>query len=238
MYAETFKVQSWLEPQAKWLRWAMQSLTARNLNDVRYNLQQFWGTLADAKAKATKPQDWGDIMTLDSQSQWTLGNLYQNDQSDLLKQLNGLMLARNVGVPLTGPELMATALNYFAAETAVIRSKIQSLGDSATAAFKSQVSLAGQADTAYRQAGVSDNQARNSATVGGYALNSAPNDTRGALTQAGNMAKPPEMPNPFTLDFLGFPLWAWLAGAAAIALLVTTGPTVLMARTALRKATA
>ncbi|MDP1832629.1 MAG: hypothetical protein Q8K67_11265 [Geothrix sp.] len=227
-----------METQAKWLRWAMQSLTARKLEDVRYNLQKFWESLSDAKGRAAKPQDWGDIMTLDAQSQWTLGNLYQNDQADMLKQLNNFMLARNVGVAMTGPILMSTAAKYFAAGTTEIRSKIENLGASASAAFKAQSNLASQAEAEYRKAGIQDNQARSTGQVASYAVTGAPLETKNNLRQASTIAKPPEIPNPFSLDFLGFPLWAWIAGAAGIALLVATGPTVVMASNAYRKATA
>lgn len=238
MYAETFKVQGWLETPAKWLRWAMQSLTARKLEDVRYNLGQFWTTLADAKAKAVSQLEWADILTLDSQSQWTLGNLYQNDQSDELKKLNDLMAARNITVPLTAIATLGAALTYFASETAQIRSKIQSLGDGAGVAFKAQGTLGSQAADAYRKAGNTSNQAQNTMTVGAYAASGNASNTADALRQASNMSKAPSIGEMLTGNFFGLPVWAWLGGVAAIALIVTTAPTVLMASQAYRKATA
>ena len=238
MYAETFRVQGWLETPAKWLRWAMQSLTARKLDDVRYNLGQFWTALAAAKVQAVSQLQWADILTLDSQSQWTLGNLYQNDQSDQLKSLNGLMTSRNIVVPFSAPEILGAAVTYFATETAVIRSKIASLGEGAGAAFKAQISLANQAAEAYRKAGNTNNQATNSATVGGYASTGNASNTAEALRQAGNMEKVPSLADLLSGDFFGLPVWAWLGGAATIALLVVTAPTVLMASQVVRKATA
>ncbi|WP_257303407.1 hypothetical protein [Geothrix campi] len=236
-YAETFNVQEWLEDDAKWLRWAMQSLTARNLEDVRYNLQQFWASLADAKLEASTPQDWGDILTLDSQSQWTLGNLYQNDQSDLLKQLNDMMLARNLVAPSLG-SVVVMAAQYFNAETSGIRSQIQSLGTSAGAAFEAQKNLASQAQAAYRDAKTTTNQAGNSAAVAKTAASGNAGNTAFNLRQASAIEKPVSLMDFLKGDLFGLPTWAWLAGTAAIALLVLTGPTVVMANTAYRKATA
>jgi len=244
-YSETFNVQSWLEDEAKWLRWAMQSLTARNLDDVRYNLQQFWGALATAKGQASTPLDWGDILTLDSQSQWTLGQLYQNDQADLLKQLNDVLAISGFGSYATAlltsaPIIIQNAETYKRDATAATRDRIASLGSSAAAAFDAQKTLAGQAQKAYRDARNTSNQATNSLTVGNRASKENAENTALNLQQAGNIGKPTPFPS---LDFLkvdlfGLPAWAWLGGAAAIALVVTTGPTVVMASTAYRKATA
>jgi hypothetical protein len=224
MYAETFNVRPWLETPAKWLRWAMQSLTARNLTDVRYNLQQFWSALPQAKAQAKTQQDWSEILTLDAQSQWTLGNLYQSDASDVLKEINRY----GQGLSLDFWLNPMTAINdYFLGKTdpniPPLVTKLQALNKSAAAAFKAQVDLAAKATQAAQAAGV-QSQAAATLTVGQNAKKAAANDAEVMLKQARDMSESPTFWDLFLTDFAGVPLWAWLAGGAAVLLLLTTAP--------------
>jgi hypothetical protein len=205
VYAETFNVRPWLETPAKWLRWAMQSLQAGNSTDARYNLQQFWNTLATAKGQARTQQDWSEILTLDAQSQWTLGNLYQADASDTLKKLNLV----SIGGPLAPGDAVDS-----------LKTKLAQLQQNAQTAFDAQVTLAAQAKQAAAAAGV-QSQAAATLTVGKNAQASAVNDRAFQNRQAANMTSNTDL---FSTKFMGLPLWAWLAGGAALLLLVTTAP--------------
>jgi len=205
VYAETFNVRPWLETPAKWLRWAMQSLQASNSTDTRYNLQQFWNALATAKGQAQTQQDWSEILTLDAQSQWTLGNLYQADASDTLKKLNLV----SIGGPLAPGEAVDS-----------LKAKLAQLQQNAQTAFAAQVTLAEQAKQAAAAAGV-QSQAAATLTVGKNAQRAAVNDSAFQTKQAANMTS---NVNFFSTSILGVPLWGWLAGGAALLLLVTTAP--------------
>lgn len=226
MYAETFDVRAWLEEPAKWLRWAMQSLTARNLADVQYNLQQFWTALPKAKAQAKAQQDWSEILTLDAQSQWTLGNLYQAQASDVLKDLNAYTTARNLGVylnPITA--LLALAHNQDPGIIAY-NAKMDDLLKKAQTAFDAQVNLAGQAVAAANAAGVKS-QAQATATVGAKYQAGAPVDAAFMRQQAGQMNEitwGKDLLDAVKTPILGIPMWAWIAGGVAVVLLVSTAP--------------
>ena len=216
MYAETFNVRPWLETPAKWLRWAMQSLQASNSTDARYNLQQFWNALATAKGQAQTQQDWSEILTLDAQSQWTLGNLYQADASDTLKKLNLV----SIGGPLAPGDAVDS-----------LKTKLAQLQQNAQTAFAAQVTLAAQAKQAAQAAGVTS-QAAATLTVGKNAQGAAKNDAAFQSTQAANMTSNAGL---FSTPFMGLPLWMWLAGGAALLLLVTTAPAMAQAN-AIRRA--
>lgn len=74
MYAEEFNAPTWLEEQAGWLWWAMQSRINGNLQDAQYNLQQFWGSLNSLKASADAAT-WPEILALDSASHIQAANV-------------------------------------------------------------------------------------------------------------------------------------------------------------------
>ncbi|HEX9082949.1 MAG TPA: hypothetical protein VF768_11765 [Holophagaceae bacterium] len=227
MYAETFNVRPWLEEPAKWLRWAMQSLGARNLTDVRYNLQQFWTTLAGVKGKASSQQDWSEILTMDAQSQWTLGRLYESEASDVLKQINTAAQLRNLTM-FTDPISAASAL--FGVQDPVLsglQKTLDGYNKAAKAAYDQQVSLAAQAASAAAAAGV-QSQAQATLTVGQNAQRGAGNTASFVDAQASSMVKPPnlldELKNTLSTPLLGVPMWAWFAGGLALVLLISTAP--------------
>ena len=235
MYAETFNVRPWLETPAKWLRWAMQSLQASNQTDAQYNLQQFWTALATAKTQAKTAQDWAEVLTLDAQSQWTLGNLYQAQASDVLKQINRY----GAGLSLDFWLNPMTAINdYFKGQIdpniPPLVTKLQSLSKAASVAFAAQTQLATQAKSAAASAGV-QSQAAATLQVGQNAQTAAANDAKGMLRQAGKMAKPSTFWDLFNTTYGGIPLWGWLAGGVALLLLITTAPAAAEA-SALRRA--
>ena len=230
MYAETFNVRAWLEEPAKWLRWAMQSLTSLNSTDVRYNLQQFWGTLAKAKTQAQTQQDWSEILTLDAQSQWTLGSLYQQDAQDVLKEVNKYMVGLNM-VRWTNPvAFLAAKIGIEDPGLKDLRAKMEKALAQAQIAFDSQVNLASQARAAAQAAGV-ESQAAATLKVGQDYKAGADTTAEWLRSQANKMGQPPDLPDPFKAlkdamgkPLLGIPLWGWLAGGAAVLLLITTAP--------------
>lgn len=226
MYAETFNVRPWLETPAKWLRWAMQSLTARNLTDTQYNLQQFWTSLTPAKAQAKTAQDWSEVLTLDAQSQWTLGNLYQAQASDVLKKVNAYTAATGGGLFQNPVEFLTDKLGITTPQLTQYRQEIQDDTNKAAIAFKAQVQLADQAKAAAASAGVAS-QAAATLTVGKNAAASAPNDAASMTQQFTTMAQRSSMSDLLGLlntSILGLPAWAWIAGGAALLLLITTAP--------------
>lgn len=77
MYAEIYKVRPWLEAPAQLLQWADYALVQVSLDNVTTNLTKFWQLLETYKAKASSPQEWGEIMTLDGRAHWTLGGYYK-----------------------------------------------------------------------------------------------------------------------------------------------------------------
>lgn len=240
MYAETFNVRPWLETPAKWLRWAMQSLTARNLTDVRYNLQQFWSALPQAKAQAKTQQDWSEILTLDAQSQWTLGNLYQAQASDVLKDLNKYTSARDIGGYLSYMDPM-TAISKLAniqdPTITAVKAKLEDLAKKAQTAFDAQVNLASQAVAAANAAGIKS-QAQATATVGAKYQAGASVDAAFMRQQADQMNSHGwgnDLLDAVKTPIIGIPLWAWLAGGAAVLLLLTTVPAMAQAA-AIRRA--
>lgn len=213
MYAETFNTRPWLETPAKWLRWAIQSLTSGKTDDARYNLQQFWNGLDAYKAKAAGPLDWAELYTLDGRSKEALADLYNAEIQAWINLQDGKWIKYGQATADANVKSFQTSRER---ELALARE------------------YAEKARGLYAQARYPGNQQAggNSATAG---LKSAYLPTDRALQDKAAAAANESF---FSASWLGIPLWTWLAGAAAIALLVTTGPTVLMARTALRKATA
>jgi hypothetical protein len=237
MYAETFNVQAWLEPPAKWLRWAMQSQGHGNTQDARWNLQQFWKALEPAKSQAKSSQDWGDILTLDAQSQWALGNLLGSDALDLLKRANQNTLVSFLVNPTAfwrQAKSFLFGLKEKNPDVLGLLPQLNALERDAKAAYERSKSLAAQAEAAYRKAGTTQHQARNTATVSGNASKRADAIARSDRRQLDAIATP--IP---TAAFLGLPMWAWGLIAVGAALLITSGPQIVAmgdART-LRKAT-
>lgn len=224
MYAETFKVRPWLEEPAKWLRWAMQSLGARNLQDTTWNLQQFWKTVEPFKGKAASSQDWGELLTLDSQSQLTLGNLYGAQASELLQSMNTTKLVSSIA---------------YSMKEAGYKAELARLQSSRDRAFEASRTLASQAADAFRKANVTDHQAANTAKVAGGATARAKDDAK----QEGRDLATIQSGVPFwSMDFLGAPMWVWIAGGVVLALALTAGPSAVTIMEALpsnrKKATA
>lgn len=227
MYAETFKVRDWLEEPAKWLRWAMQSNSQRNLTDARYNLGKFWSSLATKKAEAKDQRDWSEILTLDAQSQWALGVLYEADASDLLKSLNNYRTARNLAI-YASPIVALSALNSANDPGAeAYRSRLEQLQQSSTKAFEAQARLAEQAVQAAAAAGV-ESQAGNTLVLAKNSITRSRDDAAFNRRQLENMAKPPnaweDLKKELERPLLGVPLWAWVAGSVGLLLLLTTAP--------------
>lgn len=221
MFAETFNVRGWLEDPAKWLRWSMQSLTAGKTDDARYNLQQFWTSLTTFKARAANPMDWAELYTLDGQSKEALADLYGRDIAAMIQKKADVRFWSSI---------------VYAAKEASYNDQISRLEESKKRALAEAQDFARKAQTYYAQAnykgpqqasaGVSNAQAKLDYAAKDRLLNDQSSDAAGKGL------------NILTGDFLGFPVWAWLAGAAGVALLVSTGPTVVMASQAYRKATA
>lgn len=227
MYAETFNVREWLEEPAKWLRWAMQSNSQWKSEDARYNLQKFWATLAAKKTAAQNQRDWSEILTLDAQSQWALGTLYEHDASDLLKDLNNYRTARNVSI-YASPIIAMTALNSDSDPgAAAYKSKLEQLQQNSTKAFQAQAQLAEQAVQAASAAGVTS-QAGNTLSLAKNAVTRSRDDAAFNVRQADSMAAPPnpweDIKKQLQVPWMGVPIWAWAAGAFGLLLLLTTAP--------------
>jgi len=199
MFAETFNVRPWLEEPSKWLRWAAQSLTARKLQDARYNLQQFWNGLAAYKSRAATPLDWAELYTLDGQSKETLARLYDADIQGVLA-------------------VMSNSMGLFAEAD---KDKIKRLEESKTRALAEAQEFSQKAQAYYTQAKHAGAQqatagAENAKRLQAYALKDL------NLNKASAEANSESF---FSLNLLGVPVWAWIAGAAGVALLLTTsGP--------------
>ncbi|HJV40001.1 MAG TPA: hypothetical protein VJ549_00500 [Geothrix sp.] len=212
MYAETFNVRAWLEDPAKWLRWAQQSLAERNLDNTRYNLQQFWASLAAYKGKASQAKDWGEVLTLDSQSQLILGNLYGADLNELLQTMSTTRMVSS---------------SVYALKESDYQAKQKALTEGRDQALAASRDLAAQASQAYQQANVpaTQQQAGNTLTVATYSKDRAKQDAAAESSMAQRITREGvKITDLLTTNFMGVPGWAWLAGGVALLLILTTGP--------------
>jgi hypothetical protein len=225
MYAETFDVQAKYETQSKWVRWAMQGLTfSRPLSEVRYNLQEFWKALESVKGAAGSPRDWGDLLTLDAQSQWTLAKLFEADMLALQRQANDYATAKGLSNLLdpfaSAKKLAERLLGLSDPVLSAMGEKMAALGRQAEAAARASQSLATQAQAAYRQAKVTVHQAGNTNTVATGAIGAAQSSARNGKTFLDRTVKADQALFP-SLPSFSLPWWVWAAGAAAVALLLT-----------------
>lgn len=245
MYAETFKVRAWLEEPAKWLQWAFCGIQSnpRKLAEAEYNLRKFWEALGSAKGQARSPQEWGEVMTLDAQSQLALGWLYQAQQLEQLTKVSAYQASQRYAAKLAALPVLGMGM-MFASKNAdkvanwlvnqvnpIARSmgeKVAELGRRAAAAFAASKKLASQAEAAYRQAKVkpAEQQASNTLVVAGNAsrqavdVNKAADRTRDKLTQDMNPADAFSKSLKDALNFTvwGLPVWGW--GLMAVGLVL------------------
>lgn len=242
MYAESFDVRPWLEPACKWLRWAMQTVQAGRLSDARYNLQQFWKALESFKAKATTSRDWSEVLLLDSQSQWTLGTLCQAEQNAVMQSMANYSAVKQTGGTLMPwvkwiDWAMQKAFDTQDQALAAAAKKVQELGAQGEQANRNARALAKQAEQADAQAraqepGLPKSQVSNTVRVTDYTApmitqrNTAAGKITGDILRQDREAPSfPKLPNPFSLEFWGLPVWAWgVLGLGAVLLLTPSTP--------------
>lgn len=223
MYAETFNVRPWLETPAKWLRWAMQSNTAGKLEDAGYNLQQFWKSLPKSQAKSA--MDWAEILTLDAQSQLALASHLGHGISALLAAKNSGAAKLYAGwlVPFVGASIMAQGYMDRKKADEVIPKLTRQRQEALDKAEK----LNEQAKDRYKQSKITENQAKNAAHVIQKAKEKLPSsqNIEQKTSQDITANNPGTLLNETVKDYLntpilGFPAWAWGAGAVALLLLI------------------
>ena len=235
MYAETFNVGSWLEPQAKWLRWALQTTTPGKLKDADYNLKQFWKALEDAKKQARTALQWAEVMTLDAQSQWCLGNYYGWLISDGLSTQNDGNAAQYLAllIPYVGPALAArgylTKEEAAAAQPQLIQKKNEAykLAESINAqAVKAYEQAKAQAATAAQKDALNQNQAKNGSVVFPNSIKAQTGADASAIATQQRIdtslkkSALDTMKDIASMQFLNMPLWVWAAGAVTLILLL------------------
>lgn len=227
MYAETFDVRPWLEPAAKWLRWAMQSTQARKLDDAQYNLNQFWKSLESFKGRARTSQDWAEILTLDAQSQWAYSNYCQARQSQIMAATNDYGTAKKSFGLLAPSNWIEWATGQNDPQLDRYAAQVKEYGRQAEQANATAETLAQQAADASRKAQVKT-QAENTVTVTSRnaprvkSENAAKDRVETWMRDEANKS-----PNPFTFELWGLPVWAWGAIAIGGILLLTPAPPVL-----------
>ena len=254
MYAETFKVRAWLEEPAKWLQWAFCGIQSnpRKLAEAEYNLRKFWEAVGAAKGQARSPQEWGEVMTLDAQSQLALGWLYQAQQLEQLTKVSAYQASQRYAAKLAALPVLGMGM-MFASKNAdkvanwlvnqvnpIARSmgeKVAELGRRAAAAFEASKKLAAQAEAAYRQAKVkpAEQQASNTLVVAGNVskqaagVNAAADHSLTTITKAMSPAAAVNdgLKEAFNFKFLGLPVWAWgLMAVGLVLALPKPGPVV------------
>ena len=220
----------------------MQSTSARKLSDTTYNLTQFWKALAQAKTRAGTARDWGDLMTLDSQSQWALGILHQAQTVGVLEKANSYDLARKVALfnPITLGFGMASLIRGTKDPIVLrLRDTLGSLGKKAETAFAASKAMALEAQGFYRKANVATHQAGNTVKIATDYQNGAANDAAASQRSLNNITKGPDLPSVsdiLTFPIFGIPAWALAAGVGLVAVMVLSAPTIIQAQ-ALRTAT-
>jgi hypothetical protein len=194
MYAEQFNAPTWLEDQAQWLWWAMQSRIAGNLKDAQYNLGQFWNALDDLK-KTADETTWPEILALDSQSHIQAANITGAIINKMESNYNDYASMFNI------PYIGKAGEFVQAPKAAVQAQQDQRLKELQTAS-----DLAAQAQTAA--------SARVTAVAEGRISNDAAERAQ-ENTQIDRITK-----NTVS-DPMGIPIWAWIAGAVALYFVMT-----------------
>lgn len=225
MYAETFQVGLWLETQAKWLRWAMQSNGPEKAQECAWNLGQFWKTLEQAKAQAKTSLQWAEILTLDAQSQWCLGNHYGTLINAILSDKNNGNLQKWLGLAVPYIGALIAANGIFKTNAADVA--IPALQKKKNAAYAAAESLNGQAVQAYQQAKAANSQTTNGKKVFGDSIKAQPvmdantNQTSGRIDGNNPVSLGSQTIGDIVTMPLGpLPLWAWAAIGLGVVLLL------------------
>jgi hypothetical protein len=237
-YAERFKVRAWLETPAKWLSWAIDS-TAKP-QDMAYNLQQFWKALEPIKSAKLNTQQWGEVLLLDSRSQSTLGYLYliqaaQKARDAAVYSVDAgwgkafVLATSGLGAAALLPKVREFLARNDAGLTAY-KASVKTLHDQAQAAFNRAAQMAEQSRQALASSGADATQAQRAGTMAQsgkvQALNSAGQTVTWIDDTAAKAGPGLDLPKLAAMPIAGVPLWVWAAGGLALALVLTTGPTV------------
>lgn len=233
MYAETFQVRPWLETPAKWLRWAIQSMSPDKLSDCSYNLGQFWAALAQAKTQATDDLSWSEILQLDSRSQQTLAGYYTILQQGKATALQEYLINQRFLVSPLGAAADVGWINKVLTWTAGLAdpsaksmaAEIADLGVKAQGAAAQFQALANQAAARRASAGSAPGQTGYTAGASqstGALVRTMTNQTSQQSGDAANPASPLKQIEDWMLgSWFGVPRWAWVAGGTVLLLILT-----------------
>lgn len=222
-FADRFAVDYWLESPAKWLAWALDSMKESNLVDAHYNLDQFWNEIEPWKSTRLRPKEWGDLMTLDAQANWALGNWYDASASLLMQaaaeadQVSGAL--QYILPPVGVGQWIAERMGWNPARVGM-REALEELASLRAEAYKNAQDLAQQAKSALESVGAPLGQAGNTVTVTGNAVASLPSREQFEQGRASDTFKPllDQLPSALKAPF-GIAWYWWAAGAAALVLL-------------------
>lgn len=234
-YSSRFNVDNWLEASAQWLAWSFDALTAGNMVDARYNLDQFWKSLEPWKSVGLRAKEWGDLMTLDAQANWVLGNWYDHAASALLQAAASMDQVEGV-VQFVIPTLGITQWLMDKAGVNLERLSLEQalayLQDQRSKAYATAQELAQQAKAALDAAGAPPGQAGNTVAVTSNAVASSPSRSDFERRIANTTFKPlyDQLPDAIKAPW-GIPWYWWALGIAAVALLpVLASPRVTIRR--------
>ena len=235
-YAERFKVGAWLEEPAKWLSWAID--TASSPKDQAWNLQQFWQALALRKSSSLSTQQWGEVLLLDSRGQSTLGGYYLIQAADKAKaaavySVDGAWAKSFVlsVVGLGAAALLPKVREFLARNDPALKAyqaSIKDLYDKAQEAFGKASQMAEQskkalASTNATMAARAQTQAKSGQVI---TQNSRGPTEQMVMETAINAGPQFDLGKTFTASLGGIPVWGWLVGIGALALVITMAPTV------------
>ncbi len=164
----------------------MQSRLNGNLEDAKYNLDQFWGNLAAVKATANEAT-WPEILALDSQSHIQAANL----TSKIINQMSNDLSAKAAWIRFFSGTLYN---NWIETDQGAA---VRVMQDQRTRELQIAADLASQANTATAARA----QALATGRISQDAVERAMENTQIGKILAGDS---------------GIPLWAWVAGAIGL----------------------
>lgn len=243
-YAARFKVGAWLETPAKWLSWAVDS--AANVKDAEWNLSQFWSALNAVKPSAKTTAQWAEILLLDSRGQSTLGHhlLYKAALQAKSASVYSVDAAWARAFAL-GPYGVASLLNEnvrsFLAKNdpglTGYKATVQRLHDQAGEAFAKASDMAKQAAKASADA-TAAKRLQEMAKTGTIVTQNSQGQMVTTINDIATSAGPrlSDLSKALTVEMFGVPAWVWALGGIAVALAITTGPSVVTLNRARRLA--